>query len=278
MRIGIIIFIFLLFISCGEKPSLLIMCGSASQLPMTKIAGLYSQRKNIKVDLIYGGSGTLLSQISLTRKGDIYLPGSPDYIVKGVKQKIILKGSVRKVAYLIPGIIVPKGNPGHIRNIFDLTNKDKKIGTGNPETVALGLYAVEFLERNDLLKVIPNITVFAASCSQTLNLVLMKKVDAVLAWRVCARWNKDRLQYIPLPPHRIPRISYIPVCIPVYARDESLSRDFIEFLLSETGKNIYREYGYIISLSEAREYAPRAKIGGECQLPAQYYQLLKNEK
>ena len=41
---------------------------------------------------------------------------------------------------------------------------------------------------------------------------------------------------------------------------------------------VYKKYGYIISLNEAKKFAPYAKIGGEYKLPEKYFKLIRNEK
>lgn len=255
------------------------MCGSANKPPMEEIAILYEKEKNVKVRLIFGGSGTLLSQIELTRKGDIYLPGSPDYIIKGEKKNLLIKNSDKIIAYLIPAIIVPKENPKKIENITDLTKPGVKIGIGNPESVCLGLYAIEYLEKNNLLEtILNNVVTFGGSCSKTANLASMNQVDAIIGWKVFSHWNPYKMTYIPLPKNSIPRLSYIPVSIPVNTKNISLSKDFIEFLLSKTGKKIYKKYGYISSIKKAKKYAPLATIGGEYKLPKRYFMFIHNEE
>jgi len=92
------------------------MCGSSNSLPMREIADLYEQKTGIKAHLLCGSGGALLSQIELTKRGDIYLPGSPDYIIKAKNKQLIFPNSVQQVCYLIPAIITPKGNLKGIKN------------------------------------------------------------------------------------------------------------------------------------------------------------------
>lgn len=254
------------------------MCGSVNKLPMEEIAKLYEEKTGTKVYLLFGGSGTLLSQIELSKRGDIYLPGSPDYIIKGKKKNLLIEGTEQIVAYLVLGIIVPADNPCQIENINDLTKPGIRIGIGNPETVCLGLYAVEFLEKNQLLeKILKNTVTFGGSCSKTANLAVLSKVDAIIGWRVFSKWNPSKLKFVPFPSEIVPRISYIPVSIPVYARDRKLSDDFITFLLSEKGEAIYNKFGYLSSLDEAKKFGSQAKVGGEYKLPEEYFRIIQHE-
>lgn len=257
--------------------SLTIFCGSANKPAMEEIAARFERAKQIKVHMILGGSGTLLSQIGLSKQGEIYLPGSPDYIAIGKRKKLLIEDSDSIVAYLVPGIITPADNPKNINNLDDLARPGVRVGIGNPESVCLGLYSIEILEKNLLLKkVMKHVVTFGGSCSKTANLAALSKVDAILGWRVFHFWNPERMEYIPIAPERISRISYIPISIPVYTKDINLSRAFIRFVLSPWGRSVYEKHGYITSLEKAREFAPQAGIGGEYSLPSEYFDLLRN--
>ena len=215
-RIVLLLFLLVLVLGCGQKEeedrkdSITVFCGSANKPAMEEIAVRFEQERGIRVNMIFGGSGTLLSQIELSKQGEIYLPGSPDYVLIAERKKLVIEKSDRIVAYLIPAIITPAGNPANIQSLQDLARAGVRIGIGNPETVCLGLYGVEILERNDLLvPVLKNVVTFGGSCSKTANLAAMNKVDAILGWRDFHFWNPERMTYVPIAPQKIPRISYI---------------------------------------------------------------------
>lgn len=263
--------------SVGKSPeSLTVYCGAASKPAMEEIAKKYRAERGIEVNLIFGGSGTLLSQLELSRRGEIYLPGSPDYIMIGEKKNLLVKGSDRTVAYLVPAVITPAGNPAGIESLEDLAREGVRVGIGNPESVCLGLYAVELLEKNGMLEpVMKNVVTFGGSCSKTANLAAMGHVDAVLGWRVFHYWNRERMDLVPVAPEKIPRIATIPISIPVCTRDMELSRSFIDFVLSPEGRKVYESLGYITNRQEALAFAPKARIGGLYTLPDRYFELIK---
>jgi molybdate transport system substrate-binding protein len=282
-RIIFLLVLLVLVLACGQKgkedlkDSITVFCGSANKPAMEEIAAQFEEERGIRVNMIFGGSGTLLSQIELSRQGEIYLPGSPDYIVIAERKKLVIEKSDRIVAYLVPAIITPAGNPANIQSLQDLARPGIRIGIGNPETVCLGLYGVEILEKNDLLMpILKNVVTFGGSCSKLANLVALNKVDAVLGWRVFHFWNPERMDYVRLAPEDIPRISYIPISIPVYTKDVALSKAFIEFVISPRGRSVYEEYGYLTSPEEAKAFAPQAGVGGEYTLPPEYLDLIKD--
>jgi len=274
----------LVLVGCGADrvdagESLTVFCGSASKPAMEEIAAAFEEETGIAAELIFGGSGTLLAQLELTGKGEIYLPGSPDYIIKGEKRGLLVPKSDRIVAYLVPAMITPAENPAGIESLEDLARPGVRVGIGNPETVCLGLYAVELLATNELLEpVFANVVTFGSSCSKTANLASMGQVDAILGWRVFHHWNPSRMKYVPIAPDRIPRVSYIPISIPACTKDVELSRRFIDFVLSEEGLQHYRKYGYLTDREEALKLAPGATIGGEYELPAGYRELVEGSR
>ncbi len=253
-----------------------VFAGSASKPALDEAADAFEKQTGVKVFLTYGGSGTVLSQMELSRSGDLYIPGSPDYLVKSESKKITDPASTKIVAYLIPAINVQPGNPQNIQSLSDLAKPGIKVGIGNPTTVCVGLYAVEILERNNLLTdVYKNIVTQAASCDNTATLISLKSVDAVMGWSVFQAWDPKNIQTVFLKPEQISRIAYIPAALSTFVKEKEAASAFIDFLVSPTGQDIFRKWGYDVTEAEARKYAPNAEIGGEYQLPDSYKALTK---
>ena len=59
---------------------LLIFAGAASKPATEEAVKIFQEKTGIPVDVIFGGSGFVLSQMKLTRKGDLYFPGSSDFM------------------------------------------------------------------------------------------------------------------------------------------------------------------------------------------------------
>jgi molybdate transport system substrate-binding protein len=253
-----------------------VFAGSASKPPLDEAAEVFKQQTGIQVYLTYGGSGTVLSQMELSKTGDLYIPGSPDYISKAEKKQLTDPKSTKFIAYLVPVIAVQKGNPQNIRFLSDLAKPGIKIGIGNPASVCVGLYAVEILDYNHLLAdVFKNIITQASSCDATATLVSLKSVDAVMGWDVFQSWDPKNIEVVYLKPDQLPRIAYIPAAISTFSKDKASAQAFIDFLTSETGQAIFRKWGYITNEADTKKFAPAAAIGGEYQLPVSYNDLIK---
>ena len=224
------------------------------------------------MDINFGGSGFVLSQMKLAKKGDIYFPGSSDFMELAKREGLVFPESEKIVVYLIPAINVQRGNPKKIYSLKDLTKTGLRIAIANPEGVCVGVYAVEIIEKNmppaekDNFK--RNLVNYTESCEKTATVLSLKAVDAVIGWRVFQYWDPERIETIYLKPEQISRIGYLPIAVSKYAQDKELAQKFIDFILSPQGKEIFRKYHYLMDLEEARRYTqPNTPVGGEYSLP-----------
>jgi molybdate transport system substrate-binding protein len=246
-----------------------VFAGSASKPPLDEAAQMFEKQTGVKVYVTYGGSGAVLSQMEISHSGDVYIPGSPDYLAKAEKDNVTDPSSTKIIAYLIPVISVQHGNPENIESLQDLARPGIRVGIGNPDTVCVGLYGIELLDFNNLLtQVTGNIVTQAESCEKTATLLSLKSVDAVLGWDVFHYWDPDKIDTVYLPPEQLPRIGYIPAAISLYTKDRTDAEAFTEFLVSKQAQAIFHKWGYIATEQDARKFAPNAQIGGEYTLPA----------
>ena len=255
--------------SVGAESSqpIVIFAGSASQPPLEEAAEAFKEMTGVPVTLHIGGSGAMLSQIRLTGQGDLYIPGSPDYMDKA-RAFGLIQGEPAIIAYLVPALIVAEGNPLGITGLQDLDRKNLRIGLADPDSVCVGLYAVEIIEANTMTsRVRHNLRGMVESCAKAAAMIPLKLVDVVLGWREFSTWRPEAMDTVLLAPHEIPRLAYIPSGILQQAENPRGAEAFIAFLKSEAGKAIFQKWGYMTDESAAREFAPLAKIGGTYTLP-----------
>lgn len=251
---------------------LYVFAGAASKPPTEEVAKSFEKVTGITVNLTFGGSGFVLSQMILSKKGDIYFPGSSDFMEIAKKKGVVFSETERYVVYLVPAINVQKGNPKGIKSLKDLTKPGLKVAIANPESVCVGLYAVEIIEKNlnsqEKLALKNNIINYTESCEKTATAVSLKAVDAVIGWRVFHYWDPKRIETIPLKKDEIIRIGYIPIAISKFTEDKNLAQKFIDFVLSKEGKAIFKKYNYFMSPQEAASWIGESKpVGGEYKLP-----------
>ncbi len=270
------LFVFLL--GAGSSLSaerLLVFCGAASRPPTEEAARAFEKRTGVRVDLVFGGSGYVLSQMILSRKGDLYFPGSSDYMERAKEKGVVIRETERIVAYLVPAIIVRKGNPKGIHSLRDLLKPGVRVAIANPEGVCVGVYAVEILTRvlspGEQALFRRRLANYTGSCAQTAAAVSLGAVDAVLGWRIFAYWDPEHLEVVPLRPEEVVRIGYMPIAVSRFTRHRRLAEAFIRFLISPEGKEIFRRYHYFMSPEEAFAFiGGRKPVGGTYRVPPEW--------
>jgi len=260
----------------------LIFAGAASKPATEEVVHSFQKMFGIPVDVVFGGSGFVLSQMKLAKKGDLYFPGSSDFMEMAKKAGLVFPESEKIVTYLIPAINVQKGNPKGIGSLKDLTRDGIRVAIANPEMVCVGTYAVEIVEKNlipfEKEKFKKNLVNYTESCEKTANAIALKAVDAVLGWRVFQYWDPERIETIYLKPEEIVRIGYIPIAVSRFTKNRKVAETFIDFLLSSEGKTIFKTYRYLMDPEEARRFATSSTpIGGEYQLPEDWRPTKRKE-
>ena len=241
--------------------SITVFAGAAAAPVYEEAAKLFKDKYGVRVDLRLGGSGSVLSAMKIAKTGDLYIPGSPEFLLEAAKSNIMDLGSVKKLAYLVPAIIVQKGNPYNITSLEDLTKPGLRVGIADPTSVCVGLYAKELLEKTGLWESVKgNIVVYAQSCEAVAALIPTGAVDAIIGWHVFEDWYPDKAERVWIEPSKVYRIGYIGGAVSVFAEDEALAKKFLDFLASDEVAGIWAKYGYFASEQEARKYAPNAVI------------------
>jgi molybdate transport system substrate-binding protein len=264
----------------ASSKGLLIFAGAASKPATEEATKLFQDQMGTPVDIIFGGSGYVLSQMKLARRGDIYFPGSSDFMELAKKNDLVFPETERKIVYLLPAINVQAGNPKKIYSLKDLTKDGIRVAIANPEMVCVGTYAIEIVEKNltpvEIEKFKKNLVNYTESCEKTANAISLKAADAVIGWRVFHYWDPERIETVYLKPEEVSRIGYIPIAISKFTQDKFLAQKFIDFIISPNGKAIFKKYHYLMDLSEARQFTrPDTPVGGEYILPSEWRKMGK---
>jgi len=115
---------------------------------MDELGPLFEQKYGVKVTYNYAGSGHLLNQLELAQQGDVYQPGSTYYFDIAREKSLI--DYEKRVAYHVPVIAIPKGNPANITYLNDLTKPGVKVALGDPKACAIGKLGDKILEKNGI--------------------------------------------------------------------------------------------------------------------------------
>jgi len=247
----------------APQEKLIVFAGAAGAPVLEEAAQMFEAKYGVHVELRLGGSGSVLSAMKISRTGDVFIPGSPEYLLQAAKLGVvnITSGHVMIFAYLVPAIIVQKGNPKNVTSIEDLARHGIRVGIGDPESVCVGLYAKDLLEKSGLWESVSrNIVVYAQSCDALAALIPAGAVDTIIGWHVFQVWTPAKADIVWISPSKVTKISYLAGAISTFVEHKPSAEGFLDFLASKEVQSIWSKYGYFATKQDAKAHAPDAKI------------------
>lgn len=225
-----------------KTESLLVYCGAGMRAPMDELGDQFEQEYGVKVICNYAGSGHLLNQMELAQQGDVYQPGAMYYSTIARDKGFI--DYEKSVAYHVPVIVVPKGNPANITGPGDLTNPGVKVALGDPEACAIGRLADKILEKNGIADaVLDNTVVYGTTANALILYVSSGDVDAAITWEETALFAPNETTVIEIPAEEN-IIQTIPIGTLTFSENKESAEEFVFFVASDYGKAVYEKYGF----------------------------------
>jgi molybdate transport system substrate-binding protein len=238
-----------------ESSGLYIFAAAGSKPAVDEICRQFQDAYDIKVEVTYGGGGEVLSQMTLAKSGDLYIAPEQGFMEKAIEKQAIDPDTVNSVAYMIPVIAVPQGNPGNIQTLADLARPGIKLAVTRPETTLLGKYAPEIFAKAGLTEEISrNIVTEAARPDNLLTMLVMGQVDAGILWHFYAAQNADKIENIYLLPGQLTGIGEIQIAVTTYCRDKDKAGGFVDFITSSEGKAVFEQLGYLVDAEKIEKY------------------------
>jgi molybdate transport system substrate-binding protein len=208
---------------------------------MDDIGVAFEDKYGVKIEYTYAGSAQNLSQLELSGEGDVYVPGSMYYYEAGKEKGLV--DAKKDVAYHIPIIAVPKGNPAGIETLEDLGKDNVKVVMGDEKAAAIGKVAQKILEENGLTaSVAANTVAKTATVNELVVYLTMKQADASIIWEDNVAGIED-IEIVEIAEEKN-QIKTIPVCTVSNSEKKELAQQFVDFVVSEEGKNHFKNHGF----------------------------------
>jgi molybdate transport system substrate-binding protein len=243
-----IIFLILVFPVCVFAEDLTVAAAANAQFVLEGLKTAFEKDSGITIKTIIGSSGKLITQIKNGAPFDVFLSADMEYpqaIYKEglavVEPKTYAYGVL--VLWTFKDIDLTKG-------IGVITESQvKKIAIANPQTAPYGREAVNAIKFYKLYPAVNHKLVYGESISQVNQFVASLAADIGFTAKsiVAAPNMKDKGRWVEIDPKAHHPIAQ-GVVILKYGQDHhsEAAKKFFDFLFSDTAKEIFKRYGYIL--------------------------------
>lgn len=221
--------------------SLLVYSGAGLSKAMDEIGQGFEKNYGAKISFNYAGAAQLLSQMEINQTGDVFLGGSINdaeiAIQKGYTDKYY------EVAYHIPAIAVPAGNPADIKELADLAKPGIKLILGDEQTNAIGKKGAKIFAKNNIEEgIAKNVVARDATVSEIVTHISMRQGDAALVWEDNG-FNAKDIEIIQIDKEQN-IIDKVPVCLLTFSENIELAQALIDYIRSPEGQAIFVKNGF----------------------------------
>lgn len=165
----------------GDRAGLVLYCAAGIQPPVEEAAKAYTAEYGIPVQIQYGGSGTLLSNLQVARRGDLYLAGDRSYLERARGRGLVRE--ILPLARMLPVIAVGKGNPKGVTGVADLLEPELAVALANPDATAIGTLVQAMLMRSGhWAELEAKAVVTKPTVTEIANDLKLGTIDAAVLW------------------------------------------------------------------------------------------------
>ena len=190
----------------------------------------------------FGGSNTLAAQIQQGAPADVFASANMTLPTQLFQQGLCSKPVVFTRNKLV--IVVPRTNPAHIRNIYDLTKSGVTIDIA-AKGVPVGNYTLQVLRNMNLSDaVLKNVVSEETDVREVLAKVALGEVDAGFVYSTDAKAVPRKVLMIKVPAWAQPKVQY-GICVVASSSHKSASRAFVKRVLSKGGQRKLHRFGFL---------------------------------
>lgn len=171
---------------------LILYCAAGIQAPVQRTIEEYERYyrdvhgRDIRVQVEFGGSGTLLSRLQVAAEGDLFLAGDESFIL-AARGSGVLHESL-ELATMKPVIAVSAHHAASITSLEDLLEGDYRIAIGVPDGTAVGRATRSALESiGKWERFLEKVETTKPTVNDLANDVKIGAADAAVVWDVTAR-------------------------------------------------------------------------------------------
>lgn len=211
--------------------------------PINEIIKEYENENNVKVNINFGGSGTLKSQIENGADVCAYFSANEKFMDELVEKNMVKEDEINVPISNSLVLIKSDKCKYDIKSLKDLLKYDITMAIGQIDTVPAGQYAKESLEKLNIFNEIKDKLVYGKDVSAVKNYVETSEVDLGIVYKSDSLDLKSSQVVLEIPKNLHGKINY--TLAPINSSEDG--KKIIEFINSKYSKKILREYGFLIN-------------------------------
>jgi molybdate transport system substrate-binding protein len=190
----------------------------------------------------FGGSNTLQAQIERGAPADVFASASPGEARALFREGLCSRPVTFATNKLV--LIVPRGNPGHVRSVYTLRAGGRRLAIGTA-SVPVGDYTRQLLRRLHLSSILSSNAVSQeTNVANITSKVALRSADVGFVYVTDRRSAGDRVSGISLPRWAQPPVRYSICVIRRSGVDSSGAAAFIRRVRSTSGRRVLKRFGF----------------------------------
>jgi molybdate transport system substrate-binding protein len=213
---------------------------------LTEIAANYQKGSGDKILLNLGASSTLARQIEEGASADIFFSADEakmDALEK--KGLIVAETRTNRLSNSLVIVVSREGGPT-INGPKDLaTDKVGRIALADPKMVPAGVYAKEYLEKQNVWAAVNGKVIPTENVRGALAAVESGNVEAGIVYKTDAAISKKVKVAYEVPAQESPKIRY-PVAALKDSKNLESAKRFLAYIASDAALRVFERYGFVI--------------------------------
>lgn len=245
-RLLLIVSAFALSLVPTRAGEITLHAASSLTAALKEIAPAFETSSGHKLKLIFGNSDELARALKEGGPGDVFFSASDETMDALEKAKLLVEGTRKAVLSNGLVVIVPHGDIGApAASAFDLATADvNKVGLVKPESVPVGVYAREYLEKAKLWERVKDKVVPFDSTAALLAAIDATEVDAAIIFKTDALISKKARIAAEIPADQAPRITYA-LALAAASRQPEPASELVLYLAGAEAAPVFEKYGFI---------------------------------
>lgn len=233
--------------SAQPKPTITVLAAISLREAMTDVKRDFEASHNATVELVFGASGQLASQIETGAPADVFVSAADAQMNKLADKKLVDPATRTLVAHNALVLIVPAAANESITKFEDLNSEQvKHLAIGEPKSVPAGMYARQVLAHLQLEAAVANKLVLGANVRQVLDYVARGEAEAGLVYVTDAQTAAKDVRIVAQADASWHESINYSAAVVSTSKQPTLAAEFVAAMTNEVGRTALSKQGFAL--------------------------------